>query len=478
MIFGNKSRTTDFDLLILGGGSAAFAAAIRAVELGAKVGVIEAGTIGGTCVNRGCVPSKNLLHAAEVYWTYRKGSFPGLPRGSTPVDFRRVIEQKRELVKDLRRAKYWDVLEAHREIRFLGGRARFVAPNEVIVSRDHDNAKYSAGKFVVATGASAQRVPVEGLDEIEPLNYETAMELEEPPQSLIVIGGGPIGLELGQMFSRFGSQVNVLELMPQILPAEDPEIAARLACYLQEEGIQIHTNVRVRRARRDSGEAALEAEMPSGIQEFRAEKVLLAAGLKPNTSDLGLEAAGVVTDNRGFIRVDSELRTTARHVWAAGDCTGTSMLVTVAAQQGQICAENALKNKRRKFDGSSVPHAVFTFPEVASVGLKESEAVERRMKIETKSISFEHVPKAAAVRNTRGLLKLVVDGTYYRILGAHLVSDRAADLIHIGVLAVQNKLTVGDLLRTTFVYPTLAEAFKIAAISFKKDVSKLSCCAQ
>ncbi len=472
MLF-NKTTKTDFDLFVLGGGSAAFAAAIRAAELGARVGVAEEGVIGGTCVNRGCVPSKNLLHAAERYHDYLRNGFPGLPRGTEEANFAEVIAQKDDLVQGLRKAKYWDILEAFPQIKFLPHRAAFISPHEVTVG----DQKVTAEHFIVATGATPARLSVPGIERTPYLTYKEALDLNQLPKSLIVIGGGPIGLELGQVYARFGSKVTILEALPRIAPLEDEDVSQALEAYLTEEGIQILTAVKVTQVQPVEGGVRVEALIDGRSADFFGERLLVATGLKPNTGELGLEKAGVERDRRGAIVVDDYLRTSAKNIWAAGDVTGQIMLVTVSAMEGGIAAENALANARKRVDLSHVPHAIFTSPQVASVGLRERDAGANGRKILTAKLPFEHVPKAAAIRDTRGLLKLVVDARSYRVLGAHLVSDEAADLIHIGVLAVQQGLTVGDLLRTTFVYPTLAEAFKIAALSFKKDVTKLSCCA-
>lgn len=471
MLFKKRSNQ-DYDLIVLGGGSAAFAAAIRGVELGANVAVCEEGTIGGTCVNRGCVPSKNLLHAAELYHLYKENSFPGLPKGERPAEFREVIRQKKELVEEMRQKKYLDLLPVYPNISFHPRRTRFLSPHEVQVGEE----TLKGDKFVVATGASAAVVPIPGLDQVPYLTFKEALDLTELPRSMVIIGGGPIGLELGQVFSRFGSRVTVLEALPHILPNEDDEIACSLAHSLEEEGFEIHAGVKVNDLKREGKEIAALFSSNGQIGEVRAEAVLLAVGLKPNTAGLGLETVGVATDKKGFVQTNDELKTTATNIWSAGDVTGKALLVTVAALQGGIAAKNAL-GSREKVDYSLVPHAVFTSPQVASVGLKEEEAKVQGIKVQVARIPFEYVPKAAAVRDTRGLFKMVVDGKNYKILGVHIVSPQAADLIHLGLLAIRHKMTVGDLIRTTFVYPTLSEVYKIAAISFKKDVTKLSCCA-
>jgi mercuric reductase len=468
-----RKKDSDFDLIVLGGGSAAFAAAIRAAEMGASVAIAEEGAIGGTCVNRGCLPTKNLLYAAERYHLYSHNSFPGLPVGKEVARFREIINQKDALVEEMRQHKYWDILKAYPTIKYYPHKARFLSPHEVQIGEEILRAE----KFIIATGASPSPLPIPGLHDIPLLTYKEALELSELPTSLLVIGGGPIGLELGQMFFRFGSQVTILEMMPHIAPLEEEEISQTLEQALSEEGMKIHTSVRVLRAQKENGSCRLIAEVGGRPKEFTAQRVLLAAGLKPNTADLNLEAARVKTDPKGAVVVDEELRTTARHIYAAGDVIGKMMLVTVAAHQGGIAAENALRGKKEKMDYAAVPHAIFTSPQVASVGLKEREAREKGFKVETTTLPFELVPKAGAIRDTRGVFKMVVDSSTYRILGVHIVALDAADLIHLGTLAIRHKLTVGDLIRMVFVYPTMTEAYKIAALSFKKDVTKLSCCA-
>jgi mercuric reductase len=337
-----RKKDSDFDLIVLGGGSAAFAAAIRAAEIGGSVAIAEEGVVGGTCVNRGCLPTKNLLYAAERYHLYSHNSFPGLPAGKEAVRFREIINQKDALVEEMRQHKYWDILKAYPTIKYYPHKARFLSPHEVQIGEE----VLRAEKFIIATGASPASLPIPGLHEIPLLTYKEALELSDLPTSLLVIGGGPIGLELGQMFSRFGGRVTILEMMPHIAPLEEEEISQTLEKSLSEEGIETHTSARVLRAQKENGSCRLIAEVRGSPKEFTAERVLLAAGLKPNTADLNLEAARVKTDPKGAVVVDEELRTTARHIYAAGDVIGKMMLVTVAAHQGGIAAENSLRGQQ------------------------------------------------------------------------------------------------------------------------------------
>ncbi|MGH9358770.1 MAG: mercury(II) reductase [Terriglobia bacterium] len=463
----------DLDLMVIGGGSAAFAAAIRAAELGANVGVAEEGVIGGTCLNRGCLPTKNLLYAAERYHLYGRNSFPGLPHGTDPVNFPEIIGQKDALVTEMRKQKYLDVLEAYPAIRYFPQRARFVGEHEV----QTDGERVSAEHFLVATGASPILPPVPGLRENGYLTYKESLDLDHLPASMVVIGGGPIGLEIGQMYARFGTHVVILEALAMIASTEEPEISEALKKYLTAEGIEIYTSASVKQVEKTAEGKLVAAVIDGRHKVFRAEQVLVATGLRPNTQEMGLEKIGVKCDPKGAVVVNEELRTTVRHIWAAGDVTGRMMLVTVAAYEGGIAAENALIKAHNKMQFDAVPHAIFTDPGVASVGMKELPAQIAGRKVLSTVVPFDHVPKAGVIRDTRGLIKMVVDAKDYTILGVHILGPEAPDLIHLGVFAIQNKMTVGDMIRTIFVYPTMAEAFKIAAIAFKKDVTKLSCCA-
>lgn len=463
----------DLDLMVIGGGSAAFAAAIRAAELGANVGVAEAGVIGGTCLNRGCLPTKNLLYAAERYHLYGQNSFPGLPHGTESLKFREVIGQKDELVHEMRQKKYLSVLEAYPTIRYFAQHARFVGDHEVQMNGDRVNAEH----FIIATGASPTVPPIAGLQKGEYLTYKESLDLDHLPASMVVIGGGAIGLEIGQMYARFGTRVTILEALSSIAVTEEPEISDLLKKYLTEEGMEIYTSARVQEVKRVPEGKLISAVIDGRLETFRAEQVLVATGLQPNTGELSLDKIGVECDSKGAVVVDEELRSKVRHIWAAGDVTGRMMLVTVAAYEGGLAAENALLKARYKMEFGAVPHAIFTSPAVASVGMKEAEAQKAGRKVLATVVPFEHVPKAGAIRDTRGLIKMVVDAKDYTILGVHILGPEAPDLIHLGVLSIQNKMTVGDVIRSVFVYPTMAEAFKIAAIAFKKDVTKLSCCA-
>ncbi|MGH7206764.1 MAG: FAD-dependent oxidoreductase, partial [Nitrospiraceae bacterium] len=322
-----SSRSRDYDLMTIGGGSAAFAAAIKAAELGARVALVEKGTIGGTCVNIGCVPSKTLIKAAELCYHAAYPQFEGLTACPPPSDWQRVVQQKDELVAALRDGKYVRVAEMYPNITILKGEARLLGGREVRVN----STVYEPEKIVVTTGSLPWAPPIPGLQEAGFLNSEQALSLEALPASLIIIGGGSIGLEFAQLFTRFGVQVMVLESGPHVAMAEEPEIGEALVRYLEGEKVRICTNVSINRVERNEREYQVHAQINGKPEVCRAERLMVATGRRPNTSGFGLEDAEVRLGSRGEIVVNEHLQTTNPDIYAAGDCIGDPMYVYVAA---------------------------------------------------------------------------------------------------------------------------------------------------
>ncbi len=463
----------DYDLMVIGAGSAGFAAAIRGAELGAKVALVEAGTIGGTCVNIGCVPSKTLIKAAELCYRSAYPKFEGLTACPPPSDWRRVVQQKDELVAALRQGKYVDVVKVYPNITLLRGRAELTGGRGVRVN----GTAYSPGKVILATGAHPWAPPIPGLARAGYLDSTDALSLPSLPASLLVIGAGAIGLELGQLFSRFGVRVMILEGGPHVAAAEEPEIGKALTEYLAEEKIRLCTNVRITRVERTAGEYRIHAEIDGRPEVCIAERLMIATGRRPNTSDLGLEAAGITVGPRGEVVVDEHLRTANRDVYAAGDVIGEPAYVYVAAYAGGLAAENALTGAGRLYDLTALPHVIFTDPQVASVGWTEAKARTEGKKVKTAVLRLTAVPRALAARDTRGLMKLVAEEETGKLLGAHVLADQAGEVIQAATLAVKFGLRVQDLVETFHPYLTMVEGLKLAALTFEKDVSKLSCCA-
>ncbi|MHB8603072.1 MAG: mercury(II) reductase [Nitrosotalea sp.] len=461
---------TSYDLIILGGGAAAFASALKAAEIDSKVVMIERDVIGGTCINVGCVPSKNLLGIGELIHDCLSRRLDGQSFQSMKFDFRKIIQDKDDLVLKLRNQKYVDVLKSMPNTEFIVGNAKFRSRNEIDVNGKILKAK----NILIATGSSAAIPQINGIEEIDYLTNTEALSLEEKPDSMIIIGGRTLGLEFAQMYSRLGTKVTLLQRSDRIIPEEEPEISDAMRSYLEEEGIEIHTGVKIQSVRNGGGQKVVLA---SGL-EFRAEKLLMATGRRPNTNDLALENAGVLTSESGAVVVDDEMRTNISNIFAAGDVIGEPMLETVAAKEGSIAASNALFGTNKKMDFSAVPHAIFTSPQVASVGVTEKEAVGKYGSCSCKTLPISDVPKAAIVNRTKGLIKMVVEPQTKRIIGVHILSDLAADIIHEAVLAVKFRLTVDDIIDTVHVFPTMSESIKLVATSFKKNVKQLSCCVE
>ncbi len=461
-----------YDLAVIGAGSAGFSAAITAAEQGARVALIGHGTIGGTCVNVGCVPSKTLIRAAETLHQAEAASrFAGIRGRASLEDWRAVVAQKDELVAGLRQAKYVEVLPAYPTITYHEGPARLTADGVAV-----NGSVMRPDKIIVATGASAAVPPIPGIEDVPLLTSTTALELENLPASLLVIGGGYIGCELAQMFARSGVDVTVV-CRRRLLPQAEPEIGEALAGYFGDEGIAVRAGVSYRAIRRTTQGIALTVTVDGHDETIEAETVLIATGRRANVQGLGLDEVGIELTQTGGIKVDDRMRTTKPGVYAAGDVTGRHRFVYMAAYGAKLAAENALNGDNRRYDAAAMPAVVFTDPQVASVGLTEAEAGEQGLDVRTSTLSLEHVPRALAARDTRGLIKLVADGATDRLVGAHILAPEGADSIQTAALAIKHGLTVTDLADTIFPYLTTVEGLKLAAQTFDKDVSKLSCCA-
>lgn len=472
---GAHSTKTDggiYDLAVIGAGSAGFAAAIRAAELGARVVLIGRGVIGGTCVNIGCVPSKTLIRAVEtLYQAGAAGRFSGIRAEARLEDWLSLVHQKDELVAGLRQTKYVNLLTHYRTIHYLEGPARLTADGV----RVNGNV-LTSGKIVITTGARPAVPMIRGIDDVSYLTSTTALSLEQLPNSLLIVGGGYVGAELAQMFARSGVRVT-LAFRSRLLPEAEPEISGALARYLGEEGVATRGGLSYECLRRTDSGIALDATDRGSPLSLEAEQLLVATGRQPNIVDLGLDDTGIeVLPNNG-IAVDDQMRTSKVGVYAAGDVTGRDQFVYMAAYGGKLAADNALSGDARRYDASAIPRVVFTDPQVASVGMTECEARARGIVVKTSILALDQVSRALAARDTRGLIKLVAEAASGRLIGAHILAPEGADSIQTAVLAIKHRLTVADLAEALFPYLTTVEGLKLAAQGFDKDVAKLSCCA-
>lgn len=464
-----------YDLIILGGGAAGFAAAMKADELKAKTLMINnnAVGIGGTCVNVGCLPTKHLLRVGE--WMRGAHKFKGL-KVSASLDFKTIIEEKNKLIGKLREEKYKKVLNSLSYVEFVEGNAKLLSKNEVKVNGEI----YRAEKFIIAAGSSTFIPSIEGIDRVDYLTNIEALQLKELPKSMLILGGGALGIEFAQMFSRFGTKVCLLQHADRIVPREEPELGNLLRKYLENEGIEICTKVEMKSVEQKGKGKIVKAIVGGKERIYKGEALLIATGRKPNTSYLGLEKLGVKLGERGEVIVDDEMRA-SENAWGAGDVLGEPMLETIAAKGGMIAANNALaccEEEKRKMDYRVVPHAVFTDPQLAGVGLTDEQAIKNGIRCKCNTVPMELVPKAQAIKDTRGAVKMVVDDSTDEIIGVHILAPNGADLIHEGVMIVKNRMKIDEVIDTLHIFPTISEAIKIAAQSFRRDVTKMSCCVE
>lgn len=471
--FGANGRNGDsYDLAVIGAGSAGFSAAITAADQGAQVALIGSGTIGGTCVNVGCVPSKTLIRAAETLHNARAAArFAGIASKAEVTDWRATVQQKNTLVAELRQAKYADLLPAYNGIAYREGAARLVDGGVEV-----GGTRIPVGKIIIATGARPAVPAIPGIDTVPYLTSTSALEIQELPQSLLVIGGGYIGAELAQLFARAGVKVTLV-CRSRLLPEAEPEISAALTGYFADEGITVISGIAYRAIRKTEGGIALTVARDGREMTIDADKVLLTTGRAPNIEGLGLSENGVSVTANGGIVVDDRMRTTRPGTYAAGDVTGCDRFVYMAAYGAKLAAKNALNGDSLRYDNSAMPAVVFTDPQVASVGLTEAAARTAGHDARVSTIGLDQVPRALAARDTRGLIKLVADAGSGTLLGAHILAPEGADSIQTAALAIKCALTVQQIAETIFPYLTTVEGLKLAALSFDRDVTTLSCCA-
>jgi mercuric reductase len=463
------------DIVILGSGSTAFAAALRAHSLGARVLMIEKSSLGGTCINWGCIPSKTMIQAAQFYQEARLGARLGLGSVTGDVDFTALTNHRDAVVKQLRQSRYLDVLHDTPGLELVRGTGRFIAPGTVEVGEQ----LIKGDKFLIATGGLPRIPAIPGLEQTAYLTSRSALLLKTLPKSLVIIGGGAIALELGQMYHRLGTVVTILEHGPRLLPGMEAEPVLAMAEALVDEGMTIVLNTAICAVARQGETIVVEAEQDGRRVAFSGEQLLLAVGTAPASTGIGLENTGVEVDAKGFIKVDEQLRTTAPGIWAAGDVVGGMMIATVGAREGIVAVDSMLNpGCGCAINYQSIPMAIFTDPEVAVVGYSEEEAREAGFAVITNTMPVSAIPKAHVTGQTWGAVKMVAEAGTGRLLGVHLSCQRGADVINEAALAIRFKLTVEDLANTLHVYPSIGEGLRLCAQGFSRDISKLSCCAE
>ncbi len=450
------------ELVIIGGGPAGYVAAIRAARLGGKVTLIEADRLGGTCLNRGCIPSKSLLHSVELYGSVKDAAQYGINASGVSYDLAKMMARKSTVVSTL--VSGVQGLLKGNGVEVINGRARLLAPRQVeVAGGDGEKQVFQAEKLIIATGARPITLPIPGADSPEGIiNAESVLDLEEVPESLLMIGGGVIGVEMATFLAKLGSKVTVVEMLPHILPLEDEEMTATVSKALQDDGVDIYESAKVSAIEDKAGGKTVTVATADGEKKLETKMVAIGVGYRPDTEKLGLEEAGIAVE-KGAIKVNESMATSVPGIYAAGDATGGMMLAYVAMEEGVVAAENAL-GKETTMDYQVVPRCVFTLPELAGVGLTEAESREQGYDVQVGKFPFAANGMAVIKGERRGQVKIITDRKYGQILGVHIVGPQATELIAEAALAMKLDVTPQEIIATMHSHPSLSEAFREAAL--------------
>jgi len=447
-----------YDIAILGGGPGGYVAALYAGAKGASVALIERDRVGGTCVTVGCIPSKALLDSSHAYWLATHGQEHGIVVEGARFDLAKAVARKDGVVKQL--VSGVELLLKARKVDLITGEGTLRGPGQIAVRAKDGERTVEAKSVIVATGSKVGVPPIKGLAEAKPLDNVGALALTEIPKRLVVIGAGVIGLELGTFFAEVGSQVTVLEMLPQPIATEDPELVRLLVRSLATRGVTVRTEAKVTEVARSGKTVTVTAEIGGKSERFEADQVLLGAGRVANLS--GVEQAGLGTSKRG-IEVDERMRTSVKGIWAIGDCTGLVPLAHVASTQGEVAVDDILGESVR-MDYDVVPYVVYTHPELAHVGLSEQQAKEKYGDSNVARFSFKASGRALALGESDGLMKIVTTGEEQRIVGVHVLGPQASELVATATVAIRLEATIADIVATIFAHPTLQETFREAAL--------------
>ncbi|MBI5116928.1 dihydrolipoyl dehydrogenase [Candidatus Poribacteria bacterium] len=452
-----------FDVGVIGGGPGGYVAAIRAAQLGARVVLVEKDEVGGTCLLRGCIPTKAFLATADALVKASESEAFGVSVSGAKLNYDKALERKNTIVQRLVGGVH-GLLKANK-IEFVRGAATLLGDGWINVTLPQGQAKGECSKIIIATGSVAMRPAIFKVDGVNVITSDEALDLKEVPKSILIIGGGYVGCEFASMFRDFGAQVTLIELLPQLVPSEEREVAQLLKVQLKKRGINVLTNSKI--VSLDVSSGKVTAKIESG-ETFEAEKALVSVGRAVASKGLGLEEADVDLDERGAPKVNEKMQTSIPEVYAIGDVLGTVMLAHVASAQGMVAAANALGGSR-EFSYKAIPNCVYTRPEIASVGMKESEAVEAGYEVATSKFQFTALGKAMIINDTTGFVKVVADKKTDKVLGVSMIGPEVTDLIHEMVLAVHLGATVGQIAEMIHAHPTLSEAIHEAIEGIHKQ---------
>lgn len=451
-------------VVVIGGGPGGYVAAIRAAQLGGEVTLVEKQYLGGTCMNVGCIPTKSLLHSADLYEEVQDGEKYGVMASDLKIDFVKVQERKQNVIKKL--VTGIKGLLSTNKVKVIFGEAAFISKDTIEVKTEEGTETITADKFIIATGSIPSKPPIPGIDSKQCIDSTKALELTEVPKSMVIVGGGVIGVEMATIYSTLGCKITIIEMLPQILPMMDGELTRAIRAKLAKKGVEIITGAKVL-SFKDAGECAeVSVEMSDGTNRvFEGEKVLISIGRRTNTVAIGLDKAGIAND-RGRITVNEKMETSVPGIYAVGDCVGQIMLAHIASAQGEIAAENALGHDSL-FDAKTNPSCVYTRPEFASVGLTEEAAKASGVDYFVGKFPLAANGKAL-IMGEDGVVKIIAQKTDKKILGAHILGPRATDLIGELALAIGLEATIDEITSTIHAHPTVAESIREAAMASEK----------
>ncbi len=456
----NMSLNNSFDIVVIGGGPGGYVAAIHAAQAGAKTAVIEMDSLGGTCLNRGCIPTKALVYSADVYHKIEHASEFGVDITDYKVNYARMAQRKGEVVSQL--VGGIGALMESNGVEVFNGRGKMISPNQIEIDMDGQKRTIDAEKIIIATGSRPARIPIPGIDEPGVMNSDDALELTELPKSIVIIGGGVIGMEMGDIFATLGSEVSIVEYAPRVLSCTEEEISLSLQGIEERKGMKFYTSRKVKciNSTLDGRKVVTMEDQDGNEAMVVGEKVLVSIGRALNTENIGLEELGIETLERGFIKVNDKMETNVPGIYAIGDIVPTLQLAHVASVEGMTAVDNAL-GKEHHIDYTAVPAAIFTSPEIADVGLTEEQAIEEGKengyKVNVSRFPFAGNGKALSMGETEGIVKIIARADNYKILGAHIMGPHASDLISELTVAMENGVTAEQVAHTIHAHPTTAE---------------------
>lgn len=454
------------DVIVVGGGPAGYVAAIRAAQLGGRVSLVEAENLGGTCLNRGCIPTKFMLRSVETYQLIKTAERYGISVAEAKLELAKMQAGKNKVISSLT-AGVKGLLSAN-GVEVLSGRAKLTSSEQVEVDLAQGKKEtITADKIILATGAKPIVLPIPGADKPDIMSVEDMLEVKNLPESLVIIGGGVVGVEMATVFAKLGAKVSLVEMMPHCLPTQDDEVALVLENVLKDDGIQVCCSAQVSRIDDIEGGKAVVFAEGEAEQKIEAEVVAISVGYRPNIEGLGLEESGVAV-GKGGIQVNDKMETSVPNIYAAGDVVGGMMLAYVAIAEGLVAAENA-RGLDTKMDYNAVPQCIFTLPEVASVGLTEQEVKAQGREIQIGKFPFMANGMAAIVGEQRGLVKIITEPKYGQVLGVHIIGPQATCLIAEAAAIMKLEGTVDDILAMIHAHPSLSEAIWEAAAAVKGE---------